>query len=243
MAWHRMLNDTLAEWTADNAARFSWISSVPLTDAGAAAAELERTARNGAVGVIISSNIENVNLGEFPLDPFWRKAEALGLPILIHPVNVAMAPRTQKFALAQIALYTYDTTLGVGSLLMSGVMDRFPRLKLLWSHGGGAWPYLAGRFDVMHKRMDKASQANVAAKTPSAYATQMGYDSIVHAPKALRFLIDIAGIENVHLGTDYSFPPADMEPLALLRAAGLSKSDSDAISDGNPRRLFAKMKA
>ena len=64
----------------------------------------------------------------------------------------------------------------------------------------------------MHKRMDKAQQKNVAAETPSAYATQMSYDSIVHAPKALRFLIDIAGIENVHLGTDYSFPPADMEP-------------------------------
>ena len=66
--------------------RFSWISSVPLTDAEAAAAELERTAHNGAIGVIISSNIENVNLGEFPLDPFWRKAEALGLPMLLHPV-------------------------------------------------------------------------------------------------------------------------------------------------------------
>ena len=242
IAWHRMLNDTLAEWTADNAGRFSWISSVPLTDADAAATELQRSADIGAIGAIISSNIENVNLGEFPLDPFWRKAEALGLPILIHPVNVALAPRTQKFALAQIALYTYDTTLGIGSLLMSGVMDRFPKLKLLWSHGGGAWPYLAGRFDVMHKRMDKASQGNVAAKMPSAYATQMTYDSIVHAPKALRFLIDVAGIGNVLLGTDYSFPPADMEPLALLKAAGLSQSDNDAISDGNPRRLFARLK-
>jgi aminocarboxymuconate-semialdehyde decarboxylase len=242
IAWHRMLNDTLAEWTAGNADRFSWISSVPLTDPEAAAAELQRSAEAGAIGAIISSNIENVNLGEFPLDPFWRKAEALGLAILVHPVNVALAPRTQKFALAQIALYTYDTTLGIGSLLMSGVMDRFPKLKLLWSHGGGAWPYLAGRFDIMHKRMDKASQANVAAKTPSAYATQMAYDSIVHAPKALRFLIDIAGIDNVQLGTDYSFPPADMEPLALLKAAGLSKADSDAISDVNPRRLFSRMK-
>jgi aminocarboxymuconate-semialdehyde decarboxylase len=76
----------------------------------------------------------------------------------------APAPRTVKFALAQIALYTYDTTLGIGSLLMSGVMDRFPNLKLLWSHGGGTFPYLAGRFDVMHKRMDKASQKNVARK-------------------------------------------------------------------------------
>ena len=242
LAWHRMLNDTLAEWTADNARRFSWISSVPLVDAGAAAAELERSTNAGAVGVIISANIEDVNLGEFNLDPFWRKAEALALPVLIHPVNVGVAPRTKKFALAQIALYTYDTTLGVGSLLMSGVMDRFPKLKLLWSHGGGTWPYLAGRFDIMHKRMDKAQQGDVATKTPSAYARDMHYDSIVHAPKALRFLIDIAGIDKIHLGTDYSFPPADMEPLALLKAAGLSKSDSDAISESNPRRLFARLK-
>jgi aminocarboxymuconate-semialdehyde decarboxylase len=242
IAWHRMLNDTLAEWTADNSKKFSWISSLPLIDAEAAAQELERSAGIGAIGVIISSNIEDVNLGELALDPFWRKAEALGLPILIHPVNAAPAPRTVKFALAQIALYTYDTTLGVGSLLMSGVMDRFPNLKLLWSHGGGTFPYLAGRFDVMHKRMDKVSQKNVAAKTPSAYAREMSYDSIVHAPKALRFLIDIAGIENVHLGTDYSFPPADMEPLALLKAASLSKADTDAIAEGNPRRLFARLK-
>ena len=69
----------------------------------------------------------------------------------------------------------------------------------------------------------------------------MTYDSIVHAPKALRFLIDIAGVGNVLLGTDYSFPPADMEPLALLKAAGLSKADTDAIADGNPRRLFSRL--
>lgn len=94
----------------------------------------------------------------------------------------------------------------------------------------------------MHKRMDKAAQGNVAAKPPSAYARAMHYDSIVHAPKALRFLIDIAGVDNVHLGTDYSFPPADMEPLAMLKAAGLSQADTDAIADANPRRLFARLK-
>jgi aminocarboxymuconate-semialdehyde decarboxylase len=55
-------------------------------------------------------------------------------------------------------------------------------------------------------------------------------------------LIEIAGVGNVLLGTDYSFPPADMEPLALLKAAGLSKADTDAIAEGNPRRLFARMK-
>ena len=241
-SWHRMLNDTLAEWCAENSARFAWIGSVPLIDAKAAALEFERVAGLGACGVIISSNIENINIGELPLDPFWQKAEALGMPVLIHPVLVGSAPRAAKFGLAQVVQYTFDTTLGVGSLLMSGVLDRFPRLKLVLSHGGGAYPYLAGRFDIMHRRMDRAAQGDVAAKMPSAYATQMTYDSIVHAPKALRFLIDLAGLDNVVLGTDYSFPPADMEPLAHLRSAGLSAADIDAIADANPRRVFSRLR-
>jgi aminocarboxymuconate-semialdehyde decarboxylase len=242
VAWHRMLNDTLAAWCVDNSDRFAWIGSVPLIDADAAATELERAGALGACGVIISSNIENINLGELALDAFWRKAEALAMPVLIHPVLVGPAPRAAKFGLAQVAQYTFDTTLGVGSLLMSGVLDRFPRLKLVLSHGGGAYPYLAGRFDIMHRRMDRAAQGDVAAKMPSAYATQMAYDSIVHAPKALRFLIEVAGLDNVLLGTDYSFPPADMEPLALLRSAGLSAADVKAIADDNPRRVFARLR-
>ncbi len=71
----------------------------------------------------------------------------------------------------------------------------------------------------------------------------MIYDSILHAPKPLRFLIDAVGLDNVALGTDYSFPPADMEPLALLRSAGLSASDIRAIADDNPRRVFARLQS
>lgn len=241
VAWHRMLNDTLAEWCAENSARFSWIGSVPLINAEAAGQELERAAEIGACGVIISSNIENVNIGECSLDPFWRKAEALKMPVLIHPVLVGAAPRASKFGLAQIAQYTFDTTLGVGSLIMTGVLDRFPGLMLMLSHGGGAYPYLAGRFDIMHRRMDRAAQGDVAAQMPSAYAPRMIYDSIVHSPKTLRFLIDQVGIDNIVLGTDYSFPPADMEPLALLHAAGLSAAEIDMIADGNPQRVFSRV--
>ncbi|MGA7487824.1 MAG: amidohydrolase family protein [Xanthobacteraceae bacterium] len=242
VAWHRMLNDTLAAWCADNSDRFAWIGSVPLIQAKAAAQELERVVGLGACGVIVSANIENINLGELALDAFWSKAEALGMPVLIHPVLVGPAPRAAKFGLAQVAQYTFDTTLGVGSLLMTGVLDRFPGLTLVLSHGGGAYPYLAGRFDIMHERMDRAAHGDVAARPPSAYAAQMAYDSIVHAPKALRFLLDVVGLDNVVLGTDYSFPPADMAPLALLRSAGLSAAQIEAIADANPRRVFARLR-
>src|SRR5262249_56316783 len=118
---------------------------------------------------------------------------ALDLPGRTHHVRVPPAPRAAKFALARVAQSTSDPPLGIGSVLMSGVLDRFPRLKLVLAHGGGAYPYLAGRFDVMHRRMDRAAQGDIASRTPSAYAAPMTYDSIVHAPKALRFLIDLVG--------------------------------------------------
>ena len=242
VVWHQMLNDTLSEWCNENSERFAWLGSVPLVNAEAAAKELARAVKLGACGIIISSNVENINIGELPLDPFWRAAEAVAVPILIHPVLVGSAPRAAKFGLTQVAQYTFDTTLGVGSLLMSGVLDRFPTLKLVISHGGGTFPYLAGRFDIMHRRMDRAAQGDVAVKLPSAYASQMTYDSIVHAPKALRFLIDMVGLDNIVLGTDYSFPPADMEPLAFLRATGLSATDISAIADTNPRRVFVRVR-
>ena len=82
---------------------------------------------------------------------------------------------------------------------------------------------------------------NVALEAPSAYAGRMIYDSIVHSPKVLRFLIDLVELDNVALGTDYSFPPADMEPLTLPRPAGLSAAEIKAIADDNPRRVFSRL--
>ncbi len=240
-AWHRLLNDTLAEWCAENAARMSFVASVPLPNAEDAAAELGRAATLGAVAVMLASNIEGQNIGEFALDPLWARAEQLNMPIMIHPTATTPFPRAEKFGLRQSVNYTFDTTLGVASLIFSGVLDRFPKLTFVLSHGGGAYPYLAGRFDIMHARMDKAAQGDVARKAPSAYAPLMAYDTIVHAPKPLRFLADLVGIDRLVLGSDYSFPPADLAPLDSLRAAGFGEVDAEKIAEENPRRLFPRL--
>ncbi|HEX5507472.1 MAG TPA: amidohydrolase family protein [Pseudolabrys sp.] len=240
-AWHRLLNDTLAEWCQANAARMSFVASVPLPSADDAAAELKRAAELGAVAAMLSSNIEGQNIGEFDLDPLWACAQKLKLPVMIHPTASTPFPRAAKFGLRQSVNYTFDTTLGVASLIYSGVLDRFPQLTFVLSHGGGAYPYLAGRFDVMHARMDRIAQADVAQKAPSAYAPAMAYDTILHAPKPLRFLADLVGTDRLVLGTDYSFPPADLSPLDGLRAAGFSTSDMNAIAELNPRRLFPRL--
>ncbi len=241
-AWHALLNDTLAEWCRDNAARMSFVASIPLPNAEDAAAELERAAGLGAVAVMVSANIEGRNIGELPLDPVWARAWQLQIPVIIHPMASAPMPRAAKFGLTQSVQYTFDTTLGIGSLIFSGVLDRFPKLTIVLSHGGGAVPYLSGRFDIMHLRMDKAAQGDVVNKPPSSYLPMMAYDTILHAPKPLRFLADLVGLKRLVLGTDYSFPPADLSPLASLQAAGFGAVEIKEITEHNPRKLFPLLK-
>lgn len=240
-AWHRVLNDTLGAWCDANRDCFSFVASVPLTNAADAAAELERALGLGAVGVMVPANVESTNIGELQLDPFWERAQALGLPVILHPVLTAPSPRAARFALAQIVQYPFDTTLGLGSLIFSGTLDRFPRLALVLAHGGGAFPFLAGRFDFMHERMDRSAQGNAARQKPSAYARRMSFDSIVHSPTALRFLIEVAGLETVVLGTDYSFPPAEPDPLGALNRAGLTAAEIEQVVEVNPRRIFSHL--
>jgi aminocarboxymuconate-semialdehyde decarboxylase len=236
-AWHRLLNDLLAELVSSESSAFSWLASGPLPDAARAARELERALKNGAVGAVVATHVEAANLGELPLDEYWAAAQSLDVPVFLHPAQPAPLPRTSKFALNQIVQYTFDTTLCVGSLISSGVLDRFPKLRLILSHGGGALPYLIGRFDIMHERADK-SQGIVAAGKPSTYLHRLWYDSILHDAQALRYLASRVSVDRIVLGSDDSFPPADLDPLASLQAAGFDAAEVHTITEDNPRLLF-----
>ncbi len=241
-AWHGLLNEALARLCHAHPGRFSWLASGALPNAAGAARELERCVHgHGALGGVVAANVEGVNLGELNLDEYWAAAVALGVPVFIHPAQPEPTPRTRKFALSQVAQYTFDTTLAIGSLIFSGVLDRYPTLELILSHGGGSLPWLAGRFDVMHERMDRAAQGNVAAHPPSHYLSRLHYDTILHDPQALRYLASRVSTRQLVIGTDDSFPPADRDPLATLRAAGFSADDIRLIADDNPRRLFRRL--
>jgi len=242
--WHRLLNECLSELCNKHPGEFALFASVPLPDAAAAAREAEYAMKQlGAAGIIVAANVENVNLGELNLDEFWDAAVKLDAPVFIHPVQAMPPPRVAKFALVQIAQYTFDTTLCVGSLIFSGVLDRFPALRLILSHGGGAFPYLLGRFDCMHARMDRASQGDVAAAAPSAYVQRFHYDTILHNPMQLRWLAEAASVDRIVLGSDYSFPPADLDPIRTVRNAGFADADVAKILDGNALKLMPRLRA
>lgn len=243
-AWHRFLNQHLADLCSAHPDSFAMLASVPLPHAQEAAAELDHAVKEmGAVGAVVAANVEGRNLGELELDAFWQTAVALDVAVFIHPVQAQPLARSSKFGLSQIAQYTVDTTLCVGSLIGAGVLDRFPTLRLLLSHGGGTFPYLTGRFDCMHARMDRAAQGDVAERPPSAYLKRFYYDTILHDPSILRWLAERVSVERIALGSDYSFPPADLDPMATVRAAGFSAAEIRAISEDNPRALFPRLQS
>jgi aminocarboxymuconate-semialdehyde decarboxylase len=197
----------------------------------------------GAVGAIITANVEGTNLGELDLDAFWQAAVDLDAGVFIHPVQAQPQPRSSKFALSQIVQYTVDTTFTVGSLISAGVLDRFPTLRVLLSHGGGTFPYLTGRFDLMHERMDREQQGDVAKNAPSSYLRRFFYDTILHDATILKWLASRVSVDRIVLGSDYSFPPADLDPVDTVRKASFSALEMNRILEDNPRLLFPQLPA
>lgn len=237
--WHRFLNEQMARLCERHPDRFSFLASVPLPHSAESVAELDYAIQSlGAVGAVLPANVLDVNLGDLDLDPLWEQASQLNVGVFLHPVQAVPQKRSAKYGLTQIAQYTSDTTMTVGSLIMSGVLDRFPTLRLLLSHGGGGFPYLIGRFDCMHDRMDKAHQGDVAENPPSAYLKRFYYDTILHDPGILHWLASRVSIGQVVLGSDYSFPPADRDPVKTVMAAGFSGDEQRAILNDNALSLF-----
>ncbi len=237
-AWHRHMNDHLARLTERNPDRFSWMASGALQDPAAAARELERCMNAGALGAVTATELRGRNLGECDLDEFWAACVSLGAPVFLHPAQPAPPARAGRFALNQICAYTMDTTLTVGSLISVGVLDRFPELQLILSHGGGLMPWLGGRFDRMYEAAPRDVTGVVAERPPSAYLPRLFYDTILHDGAALRYLAAKVGVERLLLGSDLPFPPGDPDPLRSLGEAGFTEAEARRIAEINPRTLF-----
>ena len=181
-AWHRVLNDTLADWCDANASRMSFVASVPLPNADDAATELERAARLGAVAVMVSANIEGRTSASCRSIRCGTGVQ-LQMPVIIHPMASApfLACGQVRVDAERAIHFRYDARRRLA--IFSGVLDRFPTLTLVFSHGGGAYPYLAGRFDIMHARMDKRRKPMSRRNRLRPTCPRMVYDTIVHAPK------------------------------------------------------------
>jgi aminocarboxymuconate-semialdehyde decarboxylase len=177
----RIGNEQVAETVARKPDRLIGLGSVPLQDASLAAAEMERAVRDlGLKGIVIASRVNETELGEAPLRPFWAAAEALGVPIFIHPAGNPDA-RLRRHSLLISLGQPLEEAFAQCSLIYDGIMDAFPRLKIAFAHGGGFIPYYTGRFDWMVRRgTTKGIKSDF-----STYLRSFYYESVVFNPDVL----------------------------------------------------------
>lgn len=231
----RLVNDDFAAAERKYAGRIRWMASLPWQFPEEAVAELKRAKSKGASAVCTLTNISGVPLTDPRYRPIWAAIEASGLPVFIHPTTPYVdGMGLSQYGLANTIGFTSESSLCFARMILDGFLDDFPSIKLIACHGGGALPYLIGRFDKM---WEKTTSVRKIQSPPSTYLRRIYFDSIVYDQPTLDFLVKVAGADRVLYGSDYPFLISDMKGI-LGRVDALPASQRDAIRGGNAKQLF-----
>jgi aminocarboxymuconate-semialdehyde decarboxylase len=228
------VNEGLAEFCAAAPDRLRWLATVPLQHPERAADELERATGAGCVGVEIGTAVAGRRLDEAEFEPFWAAAERLGQPVTLHPAYVEPSAALAEFYFENVLGLPFETTVAITRLICAGVLDRHPGLQLVLLHGGGYFPYQAGR---LRHACTVRPELSRSPADPWAYLDRLWFDIITHDPAALTYLIRRVGSERVLMGTDLPFDMATPEPLRLLQAA-TDPETALRIAERNPSALY-----
>jgi aminocarboxymuconate-semialdehyde decarboxylase len=214
----RILNDHLAEVVRAHPGRFFGLGTLPLQAPDLAIAEMERCVKElGLQGVQIGSHVNDWNLDHPALFPVFEAAERWGAAVFVHPWDMLGRERMSKYWLPWLVGMPAETALAMCSLIFSGVLERLPRLRIAFAHGGGAFPGTIGRIEHGFRvRPDLCAVDN--DKNPRSYLGKFYLDSLVHDADALRSLVRLVGVERIALGSDYPFPLGEHEPGKLIES-------------------------
>ncbi len=229
-------NDALSALSEKYSKQVAALGMIPLQDVSLAIKELERLMKLGLKGVEIGAHVNGVYPGDARFRPFWEACESLGAFVFIHPVEGGGRTELRDYYMWNVIGNPMDTTIAAGHLILSGVMEAYPRLKIFLAHGGGALPYLHGRLDRGYKMRPEINK--VISKPPTEYLKQFYFDSIAHDSVVLKSLVDFVGAEHVLLGSDYPFDMGNENPVDLVRAAGFDAETESKILGGNAIRLL-----
>jgi aminocarboxymuconate-semialdehyde decarboxylase len=230
-AFARIQNEQLAKLVKAHPGRFQAIATVPMQAPRLAADELRHAMTAlGLRGLQIGSNIAGKNLDDPELEPVWATAAELGAFMLIHPINVAGIDRLKSYYLNNLIGNPLDTTIAAACLVFSGVLERYPSLKICLAHGGGFVPYQAGRF--VHGWQVRAEPKVKLPKPPTDSLQRFYFDTIVHSKEVLEFLVRNAGADRVLLGSDYPFDMGMPDGVLQVRSLSIPATDRASILGG-----------
>jgi aminocarboxymuconate-semialdehyde decarboxylase len=237
LALARHVNQAIADMVHAAPERFVGLGMVPLQDPELAAKELARLRSElGLVGVEIGSNIKGRSPGDPFFDPFFAEAERLGMAIFVHALHPTMTDRLigPPIVAAHVAFPT-DVGLAAASFITGRVIEKFPKLRVGFSHGGGT---LAAFLPRLENGWQKVPALNRAFRSPTETARQLYYDNVVFDRTLLHHLIETFGDTQIFVGSDYPFTAGQKNSASMFDDLGLDSAQLAALRGGNAIRFL-----
>jgi aminocarboxymuconate-semialdehyde decarboxylase len=233
----RYMNEQIAAMVTQAPERFVGLGCVPLQDVDAAIRELEYAFKTLKFsGVEIASHVNGTSIGDVRFEPFFAAAEQMGAAIFVHALRPAGQDRIVGAFSEQAVCFPGDIALAAASMITGGIGMRHPKLKIAFSHGGGAISILLPRLVHAWNNIPKAKES--LSESPADIAKRFYYDDLVFDPAAIRFLVERFGASQIVLGTDYPFNMGDSDPVGTLEKAGFDPATVTALSAGNAKRFL-----
>jgi aminocarboxymuconate-semialdehyde decarboxylase len=227
----RFLNDHIAEIVNARPSRFAGLATLPMQAPDLAIEELERCMKLGFSGVQIGSHVNDWNLSAPELFPVFEAAERLGAAVFVHPWDMMGQAKMQKYWLPWLVGMPAEVSLAICSMIFGGVLERLPKLRDAFAHGGGAFPITLGRIQHgFEARPDLCAIDN--PHPPTKYLERIYVDSLVHDPRALGYVLETFGPHRVALGSDYPFPLGEARPGEMIRSLDLSPDVKERLLRG-----------
>lgn len=232
----RILNNFVADIVRNHPTRFFGLCVLPLQDMAASLVELDRCVNQlGMKGVLLYTNIA----GRFPDEPEFRplfaRAVELDVPVLLHPAKPITTEFVKGYEMTSSLGNMFDNTIALTRIIMAGILDEFPKLKLVCPHLGGTLPYIIGRLD--HQTQVLKRGPKYLTRAPSAYLKSVWLDVVSPLPLAIKFAHEFMGPDRLIFSSDHPWVDPS-EIIRCVREAGLSAEDQSKIFAGNAQRLF-----
>jgi aminocarboxymuconate-semialdehyde decarboxylase len=234
----RLVNDAFAAVVEARKPRFTALATLPLNDPEASARELDRAMGDLKLpGAMLFSNVNGVALADPRYRSLYEVANQRGAVLHIHPTNPVGVEAMTEYWLMPLVGFLFDTTLAAAKLVFSGVVERYPRIRWVLGHLGGAMPYLAERLNRGYEAFPECRKH--IQRPPTECLKTFYYDTVNFDPKALKLAVEFAGAQQILAGSDY---PHRIGSIPLMKASlerlDVADADRRAILGGNAARLF-----
>ena len=229
------INDAIAEMIQQHPDRFAGLASLPWQDVDATINEMDRVYNLGFCGVMLYSHIGGRPVDDPAFDPIYRHAQAKNLPIVLHPTVPTWGEAIKHHSMIPMMGLQVDTSFALLRLILGGVLERHPRLKVVMPHVGGVLPYMMGRIEHQTEVMGRGREH--IKQPPSAYMRGIYLDTVSPSAQALRYAYEFSGPDHLVFGTDHPWVDPQLF-VTLIEEMDIPDSEKTQIFGGNAAELF-----